>query len=333
MDRTTPPRPIDVAAVFPELAPLARTATRLHPRPGSPGVGDSSVGGPLLWPVGEPWPVCGRRHDMYGDLERTRDVRERRRILGDAWGRTPVGGRFAITAREQEELDRLEAAAPPERPDGPITMLPVAQLFCRDVPDLVAPPGMDLLQVLWCPFDHDDEDDLGSPSPLLRWRRASDVGEVLDPQPEPEVMEYDTYLPEPCVLHPEQVVEYPYIDLLPGDLGPRMREWEQESGHAYHYELSIADGWKVGGYASWNLTDPYPMVCACGTDMELLLRIASSEWDGGASWRPVEDAAGPTHHSLPAFGEPTEVTISRGYSLWIFICPASFDHPRKLTVQ
>ena len=34
MTRTTPPRPVDVAAVLPSLAPLARTATQLHPRPG-----------------------------------------------------------------------------------------------------------------------------------------------------------------------------------------------------------------------------------------------------------------------------------------------------------
>ncbi|MEU1478126.1 hypothetical protein ABZ458_23340, partial [Streptomyces sp. NPDC005760] len=44
---TTPPRLFDVTALFPQLAPLARTATRLHPRPGSPTVHDSSVGGPL----------------------------------------------------------------------------------------------------------------------------------------------------------------------------------------------------------------------------------------------------------------------------------------------
>ncbi|MGC4987324.1 hypothetical protein ACLQ18_43275, partial [Streptomyces sp. DT193] len=43
---TTPPRPFDITALFPQLAPLARTTTRLHPRPGSPTVHDSSVGGP-----------------------------------------------------------------------------------------------------------------------------------------------------------------------------------------------------------------------------------------------------------------------------------------------
>lgn len=331
MTRTTPPRPVDIAAVFPEFAPLARTTTRLHPRPGAPGVQDSSVGGPLLWPADDPWPVCGKDHEMYGDLERTQDVRERRRILGDAWSRTPLGAPFAITADERAELDRMEAAGPPARPEQPITMLPIAQLFCRDVPDLVAPPGMDLLQVLWCPFDHDD--DLSCPLPVLRWRRASDVVDVLGSRPEPEVMEYGTYLPAPCVLHPEQVVEYPYAALLPDDLRRRLRAWEDASGHRYHYELSIADGWKIGGYASWSLTDPYPMVCDCGTDMEVLLTIASGEWDGFGGWRPVEDAAEPTHHSLPAPSNPTDVTIGRGYSLWIFTCPTSFDHPLRLSMQ
>ncbi len=270
---------------------------------------------------------------MYGELERTQDVRKRRRILGDAWARTPVGEQFAITAGEEAELEHMEAAAPPARPEQPITMLPIAQLYRRDVPDLVAPPGMDLLQVLWCPFDHDDDAGLSCPSLVLRWRRTSDVVDVLEPQPEPEVMENDTYLPVPCVLHPEQVVEYPDDDSLPGDLRRRLREWEEASGHRYQYELSVANGWKVGGYASWSITDPYPVVCDCGTDMELLLTIASGEWDGSGSWRPVEDAAEPTHHSLPAASYPTGVTIGRGYSLWTFICPTSFDHPHQLTMQ
>ncbi|MET9481731.1 hypothetical protein [Streptomyces sp. NPDC006638] len=46
--RSTPPRPVDIEAHFPELAPLARTAVRLHPRAGAPATTDSSIGGPLL---------------------------------------------------------------------------------------------------------------------------------------------------------------------------------------------------------------------------------------------------------------------------------------------
>lgn len=48
---TTPPRPFDVTTAFPLLARLARTATRLHPRPGTPSPQDSSIGGTLLWPA------------------------------------------------------------------------------------------------------------------------------------------------------------------------------------------------------------------------------------------------------------------------------------------
>ncbi|MFJ5304194.1 DUF1963 domain-containing protein [Streptomyces sp. NPDC088350] len=66
MTRTTPPRPVDVVALYSELGPLARTATRLHPRRGIPAAAQSSIGGPLLWPAGEAWPVCPRtRHESY----------------------------------------------------------------------------------------------------------------------------------------------------------------------------------------------------------------------------------------------------------------------------
>ncbi|MEU4092625.1 DUF1963 domain-containing protein [Streptomyces sp. NPDC026673] len=58
MTRRTPPRPLDVEALFPEVVPFRREAVRLHPRAGAPTCGDSSVGGPLLWPAREPWPEC-----------------------------------------------------------------------------------------------------------------------------------------------------------------------------------------------------------------------------------------------------------------------------------
>ncbi|PKT71275.1 hypothetical protein CW362_19625 [Streptomyces populi] len=48
VDPDTPPRPLDAAAVFPQLVPPASTVTRLHPRPGAPTWYDSSIGGPLL---------------------------------------------------------------------------------------------------------------------------------------------------------------------------------------------------------------------------------------------------------------------------------------------
>ena len=36
--------------------------------------------------------------------------------------------------------------------------VPVAQLLADDVPDLPFPSGTDVLQVLWCPFDHEPWD-------------------------------------------------------------------------------------------------------------------------------------------------------------------------------
>ena len=55
---TPTPRPLDIVKVFPEMQFLAKQATRLHPRRGEPRIHDSSIGGPLLWPSDEPWPVC-----------------------------------------------------------------------------------------------------------------------------------------------------------------------------------------------------------------------------------------------------------------------------------
>jgi len=47
----TPPRSVDIAAVFSELREHPAPATRLHPRSAAPGFEDSSIGGPLLWPA------------------------------------------------------------------------------------------------------------------------------------------------------------------------------------------------------------------------------------------------------------------------------------------
>lgn len=317
MTRTTPPRPVDLAALFPEIAPLARTATRLHPRPGSPGVHDSSVGGPLLWPADEPWPVCEKPHGL-GETMVVDGERRRRRVLAAAGGE--------ITAEERAELDRLARLDEEADPGAPAPLLAVAQLYAEDVPDLAPPPKTDVLQVLWCPRNHDP---LYLPEPMLRWRRASDVTDVLAERPEPEVMEYG-YLPEPCVLHPERIVEYPDAETLPAGLQERIRKWEASSGHWYS-SLAVAVGWKAGGHAMWALSGPEPMVCDCGAGMELLMTADSGEWDDTGYWRPVEDAA--SEGAFPPRADPTQVLIGRGSGLQIFRCPVSPDHEFDVAVQ
>ncbi|WP_026208097.1 hypothetical protein [Catelliglobosispora koreensis] len=311
MVRTTPPRPVDIAAIFPELSAHRATATRLHPRAGRPTVHDSSVGGPLMWPAEEPWPYCEREHEA-SVLVKPDDVRRWRQIL-----LMPKG--------ERPELPDLDESEPEELAHGPIAMLPVMQLYRKDIPDFIGPADADVLQVLWCPLDHPDEH--YSPHVFLKWRNTSGVTEVLVDPPQPVVVS-DSYLPEPCVLHPEQVAEYQYRLLLPPDLSASIKDWEATSDLSYQSDLSISPGYKVAGFASWHLTDPYPMDCdECGSAMSLLVTIASYDGNGTEdSWAPVEDQGSRA-------GNDTEILIGRGYALWVFFCPQSFEHPCKASMQ
>jgi hypothetical protein len=170
----------------------------------------------------------------------------------------------------------------------------------------------------------------------LYWRRSADVNRPLEAPPEPPVVN-DSYLPVPCVVHPEQVREYQYGALLPEALNAQISAWEEQAeqetgdgrtGPSYHYDLSLAPGWKVGGFANWSLTAPLPMNCGeCGAAMTLLFTADSSEWQGtDSSWRPVQEPA-------EVSPDPTEVTIGRAYALYLFRCPVSFDHPPATAMQ
>jgi uncharacterized protein YwqG len=54
--RHTPLPPIDLTAIIPAYAPLARETVRLHPRSGNCAVDESKLGGVFLMPTEEPWP-------------------------------------------------------------------------------------------------------------------------------------------------------------------------------------------------------------------------------------------------------------------------------------
>ncbi|MGW6057380.1 hypothetical protein [Streptomyces sp. NPDC055189] len=343
MTRTTPPRPLDVESLFPELAAYRGTTTRLHPKPGAPDVTASSVGGPMLWPADEPWPVCTEAHKRGSGL-RPADIHRARQVLADAWDRAPHSG---PTEEERLLLDELRRRhrIPGVSDTDPLPMIGLAQLHRRDIPDLPAGPvGSDLLQVFCCPFDAHGR----YRCELLlhlRWRRSAEVGEVLASPPQPQVVGAEGYVPEPCVLHPEQVVTYPFAGLLPEDLCERIYAREDAHDEAaeelededaddlirYQYDLSIPPGWRVGGFASWHTTDPSAMNClTCATPMELLLTIDSCEWDGGSgSWKPLEQA---DLHPHPA-ALPTRVVVGRAGEMNIFACPAEPGHPHRLSVQ
>ncbi|MFD7032189.1 hypothetical protein ACFWAR_29590 [Streptomyces sp. NPDC059917] len=330
----TPARPFDVTAVFPQLAPLARTATRLHPHPGSPSAHDSSIGGPLLWPADEPWPHCDGPHvvDGINPALSPADVRLERRLRAAQRTRS-------LTEEEQEAWLRIRpprtypvrvAVAPYE---GSIAMLPVAQLYARDVPDLRPPEGADLLQVLWCPFDHPI-----MPGTALFWRSAATVTDILTTPPEPPAMQFVDYLPEPCLIRPEQVVEYPDHLELSEEIQERLRDWSVwqaadtgvDSAHAsypqgfYDDELAGAPGWKVGGWPRWGATDPTPRSCpACDADMDALLTIATFEGEAGSTWIPHRE---PADEPAVGFSHPA-VQIGSGYDQQLYVCPTAPEHP------
>ncbi|MER5717189.1 hypothetical protein [Streptomyces sp. NPDC002132] len=217
----------------------------------------------------------------------------------------------------------------------PIPMLAVAQLYRRDVPDLAGPADHDLLQVLWCPFDaHAGRHE---PAVQLRWRRSAEVVDTLTDQPEPEVVGSEGYVPAPCVMHPEQVIEHQDLDLLPHELQERIDAWEgdeeelDEDSVLYRSDLSIAPGWKAGGFASGHAAGPDSMVCECGRPMNLLLTVASKEWDAGSrSWIPLEDR--PTAEAMDA-NIPTHVTVGRWGSMNVFACAHDPSHPARFSVQ
>ncbi|MEV6651176.1 DUF1963 domain-containing protein [Streptomyces sp. NPDC051219] len=286
MTRTTPPRPVDVEALFPEVVPYRREAVRLHPRAGSPGVRDSSVGGPLLWPAGEPWPYCVSEH-------------------------LPVA--FDVPA------------------DGAVPLVPVLQLYAADIPgvlDVPFPSDCDVLQVLWCPFEHEPH---YAPEPRLHWRASTYDGPILSGPPLPAGAP-DDHVPDPCVLHPERIVEYPSRDLpepLWEALRERFDELERQTGLKYDSHLAVADGIKTGGYPSWTQGPDWPDCAQCGRSMDHLLTVGSVEFDGVGwrTWLPEEDRpASGTVLDLP-YEERMSLQCAPGLMLgdmggiYMFVCP------------
>ncbi|MFB6513521.1 hypothetical protein ACFCW4_13200 [Streptomyces virginiae] len=147
------------------------------------------------------------------------------------------------------------------------------------------PPACDLLQVLWCPRAHDGRWVL----PEVHWRAAGAVGTVREAPPLPAGTPYG-HVPKPCVVHPELITEYPSWDLpypLWDALEPRFAQVEAETGWDYQYHLSTAPGTKLGGYPGWGQDPQWPDCSGCGTPMDHLLTVASSEAD--AAWTPFED--------------------------------------------
>lgn len=337
MTRTTPLR-LDIAGDIPALASWARNVTRLHPRAGAPTMHDSSVGGPLLWPADEPWPTCPQPYFASPPLTTLADIRTQRALLTDAWSRSAAGQDF-MTPHEREMVDRLRAGTLNVLPSGPSALIPLAQLYARDAPALSFPEGTDLLQVLWAASRGLE----GCSSEIqLRWRASGDVEDVLMSPPEPAFVEASEHVPEPCVLRPEQVFEYPPGHLLDGELEQQANEWSKTNGFGYWDFYAVAPGWKAGGWPAGftfrDPPDPEEQECGeCGGPVDALLTVGSGEWDGATGhWCPIEDgedAEKPVGYPYRSALDPTMVTIGRGYTLQLYYCLNSPEHLPRTIVQ
>lgn len=301
MSVRTPAPAHDVLALFPGIGEFGLTATRLHPRRGTPRRAGSHVGGPLAWPAGEPWPVCAAEHVVLREepippplLARLRALRAQeparrwpgiQAVLAELADRAPG---FTGIERGAEVATYQVARAEPE----PCPLVGLAQLRAADVPDLRPPAGADLLQVLWCPNDHDLGGGALAPAATVRWRRSGEVSP--GPRaPAPTAVSHPAYLPRPCVLRPERIVEYPWWQELPVQIGYEVMVWDAGHGGLYHRQLAAAPGWKVGGWPRWPTTDPRAFYCQrCGDPMRQVLQVDSGEWGDVARWRPERDGGG-----------------------------------------
>ncbi|MFJ9761310.1 DUF1963 domain-containing protein [Streptomyces sp. NPDC101149] len=287
MSRHTPSRPVDVESLFPELLPFRRESVRLHPRPGSPTCEDSSVGGPLLWPAAEPWPVCREEHyDPDGT----------------------------------------------DQPMSSVPMVPVVQVRRADAPSVPFPEGTDLLQVLWCPYGHGE---FCYPLPQVHWRDSGAVGDVL-PTPAPADELPEDWYPARCVVHPEQVTEYPSWDLpdeVHGTLKGRFDELLAETGLRYSYHLAEAPGIKLGGYPGWTQEPVWPGCEGCGNRMEHLLTVSSWEFDGESwrTWLPEEDRADENASGGRRWKDdahnPAGLCLGDAGGVYVFECRTCPDRP------
>jgi len=339
--RTTAPPAWDVAALFPGIEQYAATATRLHPRRGVPDPLGSHVGGPLRWPAGEPWPRCDAEHLVATETPVPAAVRARLRAAGrdrnwSGWESamaelaSQIPGFGGVDRRTGSALGYASRSQP-----VPGALVPLAQLRSADVPDVDSPSGADLLQVLWCPHDHDLDGLSLGPAVTLRWRREEDLAAAPVRLPPAASVGEARYLPHPCVLHPEQVVEYPWWQQLPAELGRLVRDWDAAHDGVYHRQLATAPGWKVGGWPAWPTTDPVPMYCPrCAAPLRQLLQIDGGEWGDPQRWRPVQEQALPSAAAgYLAVTEPTGVIAGRSGLYRVFHCPLCPDLQYRIDLQ
>lgn len=191
-----------------------------------------------------------------------------------------IGGAFTWPSDE----------APPVCSTKLCPAIPVIQLCQVDFPAIDFPYRTDLFQLLWYPQTYED---LGyNPKIEIHWRQSTDLSDSSVLQPVYENYE-DTFSIHECRIELEEIIEYPYIDLLTKEQKQEIWRWEEHQDNPmarYQYCLSTCPGTKVGGYPEYAGQDAPAIVKSDHQRLEYLLTLSDDEWDGGSfpRWRPVE---------------------------------------------
>ncbi len=253
-----------------------------------------------------------------------------------------IGGTFLWPAAEEWPAC--------EEHDGPLVA--ALQLRKEDVPEVGFRRGTDLFQLLWCPHNHEPE---YCPAVTAYWRKAEAIRDPVRSHPAP-TDPVRRYVPKPCLLYSERVVEYPdpfeldealydrlqaseplarAVDLVrPLAVGP----WVPPGDAAALYQcwLSTADGTKVGGYPDWVQGPEYP-ACSCGAVMELLVLFSSWEFDGATwgRWLPVQerDVLTADYRVRTAVQSAAGLMFGDAGNMYVFICRACKARPLRSLMQ
>lgn len=228
------------------------------------------------------------------------------------------------------------------------------QLRKEDFPEVKFQPGTDLMQLLWCPNDHKAG---FCPDVQIFWRKRNAVTNPVDVHPDPTLeFKFFDYVPSPCLLYPERIIEYPdpyedvpggwqerfqdspeFAAILETNRRPLSHPWCQVNAESFCDDaLFTAWGAKLGGYPEW-VQAPQYLKCKCGAVMDHLVSFSSGEF-GSASWirwLPIEerDILHADPELLKTVNGPTNCMFGDNGNMYVFICRKCPDWPTAAEMQ
>jgi len=347
--KTTPPRKFDVTEKFPWLRDMRRKVIRLHPRQVTSSLppAASKMGWPFLWPEEEPWPVCGAKMvpEQIASFERALERSRNETSIADLAKLLDCSVeevRVVSESGRENTLRILEQG----RNGHNEPYLAVLQLRQDDFPELPYPPSKSIFQLLWCPTIHFDPRQ--GPGHLIFWRNESEIRENrADPIPEGSYGSISE-----CSLDPERITDdLPSYFELRDDHGNELVTLF-DSWTDYERDHGPTPGTKLFGCGEWVQHPEIPACPGCGSEMLLLVTIASYELDRQRSrWTPLEDRDlledtvqalwsadhGPTRvarfHQWQALQVPHSLMIGDGGNAYLFYCLRCPEQPMVSVVQ